>query len=285
MALLDGVADERIARLQIEHVELVDGGRDHDERPCAHFVGERPVLDELDQLVLEDDRSWRHREIAADFERLLVGHRDPALADIVDQVLDPCCQAVAARVHGTPKRLWIGGEIIRGTQRIQDLACKESELPASPLVYGGTFDEIAHVANVDKIGLFQKVVERAFSPLLAGKPTVAFCRLDRCARGMRHGAQPQGAHSLQVILLNLRHFREPVEICPMFTAGQQRGRELQHQRLVCLREAGDVFERNGVVHRTPQCSFTCGSVRRVIRRASVSSVTLVGPCSAYSCIL
>lgn len=35
----------------------------------------------------------------------------------------------------------------------------------------------------------------------------------------------------------------------------------------------------------PQCSFTRGSVRRVISRASVSSVTFAKPCSASSCIL
>jgi hypothetical protein len=34
-----------------------------------------------------------------------------------------------------------------------------------------------------------------------------------------------------------------------------------------------------------QCSLTCGSVRRVMSRASVSSATFVYPCSASSCIL
>src|SRR6266508_1543388 len=203
MALLDGVADERIARLQIEHVELVDGGWDHDERPRSYLVGERPVLDELYQLVLEDDRTWSHREIAADFERLFVGHRDAALANIVDQVLDPCRQAVATRFHGTPKRLRIGGEVIRGTQRIQDLACKESEPPAGLLVHGGTFDEIVHVAYVYQIGLFQKVVEGVFFPVLACKPPVALCRWDRRSCDMCHGAQPQRAHWLQVVLRGL----------------------------------------------------------------------------------
>ena len=33
-------------------------------------------------------------------------------------------------------------------------------------------------------------------------------------------------------------------------------------------------------HRIIQCSFTCGSVRRVSVRASVSSITLDQPCSA-----
>ena len=47
------------------------------------------------------------------------------------------------------------------------------------------------------------------------------------------------------------------------------------------------FEGSGVgaVMVPPQCSFTCGSVRRTIRRASVSRATLAKPCSANSCIL
>lgn len=34
-----------------------------------------------------------------------------------------------------------------------------------------------------------------------------------------------------------------------------------------------------------QCSFTWGSLRRVIARAMVSSPTFIGPCKAASCIL
>ena len=34
-----------------------------------------------------------------------------------------------------------------------------------------------------------------------------------------------------------------------------------------------------------QCSFTCGSVRRVSNRATVSRATFTGPCNAVSCIL
>jgi hypothetical protein len=52
------------------------------------------------------------------------------------------------------------------------------------------------------------------------------------------------------------------------TLAQELGRKVQHQRLIGLGEAGKVFDRHRVVHRSSQCSFTCGSVRRVIRRAS-----------------
>ena len=101
--MLDGVADERIARLQIEHVELIDGRRDNDERSAAHLRGERLILNELDQLVFEDDCARRYRNVAADLERLFVSHRDPAFADILNQVLDTGRQAVAARFQGKPK--------------------------------------------------------------------------------------------------------------------------------------------------------------------------------------
>ena len=105
------------------------------------------------------------------------------------QVLDPCRQAFSARFHDTPKRLWIGGEVIRGAQGVQDLPRKESQPPVGLLVHGGAFDEVVHVANVDKLGLFQKVVKGAFffqsslenrwSPIAGWVGAPAACRMRR----------------------------------------------------------------------------------------------------------
>jgi NAD(P)H dehydrogenase (quinone) len=44
--------------------------------------------------------------------------------------------------------LWIGGEVIRGAQGVQDLPRKESQPPVGLLVHEGAFDEVVHVANV-----------------------------------------------------------------------------------------------------------------------------------------
>ena len=103
MTLLDDIAHEGVGGLQIEHVELVDRRRDYDERSLAHCVGERFVLDDLDQLVFEDHRARRDRKIAADLECLVVCHRDPALADVVYQVPDSSRKAFTARLHCEPQ--------------------------------------------------------------------------------------------------------------------------------------------------------------------------------------
>jgi len=50
------------------------------------------------------------------------------------------------------------------------------------------------------------------------------------------------------------------------------------------RLGGGPFGRCGIVLGV-QCSLTCGSVRRVMMRAAVSSAIFQKPCSASSCIL
>ena len=177
VALLDGVAHERIGRLQIEHVELVDAGRKQDQGPRAYRLRERLVLDQLKQLVLEDHGTGRNRQIAADLESLLVGHRDAAFAEILEQVPHTRRHAVAAGLHRTPDHLGIAGKVVRRAQRIQDLPCEETHSCPRPVVEGRTFDQIVHVAGVHEVRLFEKLVIRAFLPLLACEPPIALRRL------------------------------------------------------------------------------------------------------------
>src|SRR5262249_31585482 len=84
VALLERVAGERIARLQIQYVELVDAGRNHHQWPRAYRFGQRAILDQLDELVLEDDRAGCDREITSDLECLFAGHGDPPLAEVLE---------------------------------------------------------------------------------------------------------------------------------------------------------------------------------------------------------
>ena len=248
--LLDRVAHERVRGLQIEHVELVDRRRDYDERPLAHGVGEWTVLDELNELVLQDDRARRDREIAAELESPFVRHRDAAPADVVDQVLDAGRQALAPGLQGEPQRLRIGGKVIRRAQGIQDLARKEAQPPACSLVDGGAVDEVVHVAGVDEIGPFEKFMEGALLPFLGGKPPIPLGRLNGFGAGLHHGTEPERAHLLQVFLLQLRKLGKTLEIGAAPALAQQLAGEVQHERLVRLREAGGVFDRHRVVHRT-----------------------------------
>jgi hypothetical protein len=67
-AVVDGVLDEAVRRLQIENVVLVDRRRYDHQRP-GKYVGRRRVLDQLDQLVAIDDLTGRRGDILPDGER------------------------------------------------------------------------------------------------------------------------------------------------------------------------------------------------------------------------
>ena len=215
-----------------------------DQRPRAYRLGERLVLDQLKQLVLEDDGTGRDREIAADLESLLVGHRDAAFAEILEQVPHARRHAVAAGLHRTLDRLGIGGKVVRRAQRIQDLPCEETHSCPRPVVEGRTLDQIVHVAGVHEVRLLEKLV-RAFLPL-ACEPPIALGRLHRA--GTDDAVHPQRAHLLQVVLLDQGELAVAREVRCVVAARQQAGRKLLHHRLAGLRKARQVLERDRVVH-------------------------------------
>ncbi len=53
--MLDEEADETVLGLQVENVELVDPGRNEQQRYRVGLRGERRVLDQLDEAVSVDD--------------------------------------------------------------------------------------------------------------------------------------------------------------------------------------------------------------------------------------
>src|SRR5262249_17951287 len=61
--LRDAPPDERFFRSEVEDVELVDPGRNDQERALEHRLGRWRILDELHQRVLEDDLAGRERKI------------------------------------------------------------------------------------------------------------------------------------------------------------------------------------------------------------------------------
>ena len=152
----------------------------------------------------------RNRQIAADLESLLVGHRDAAFAEILEQVPHTRRHAVAAGLHRTPDHLGIGGKVVRRAQRIQDLPCEETHSCPRPVVEGRTFDQIVHVAGVHEVRLLEKLVIRAFLPLLACEPPIALGRLHRA--GTEGAVHPHRAHLLQVILLDQGEFAVAREV-------------------------------------------------------------------------
>src|SRR5580765_8678002 len=81
----DAMADQRVLRLQVEDVELVDAGRHDQQRPLIDLRRERLVLEELEELVLEHHPAFGRGDIAADLERGLVGLREMTLLQVVPE--------------------------------------------------------------------------------------------------------------------------------------------------------------------------------------------------------
>ena len=68
-ALVDAPADEAFLRGQVEDVEAVDPRREDDQRGCHHLVGDRRIMDQLEERRFMDHLARRRGEVAADLER------------------------------------------------------------------------------------------------------------------------------------------------------------------------------------------------------------------------
>jgi hypothetical protein len=88
----------------------------------------RRILDQLDQFVLEDDRSWSDGEIAADLKGRFVNPRNAPLLEILDQVLHPGDQTLGARLDSGSDDFRVGRGKIRRTHRVDELPRIEAKL-------------------------------------------------------------------------------------------------------------------------------------------------------------
>ncbi len=68
MAEVDQMPDQRMTRLQIEHVVLHDPGRHDEDRLAQHLTGRRRVPDELHQPVAVHDAARRRGDVDADLD-------------------------------------------------------------------------------------------------------------------------------------------------------------------------------------------------------------------------
>ena len=132
MALVDRPFDERILGLQIENIEPVDPCRKNQQRPLAHRLGRRRVLQELHHLVLVDDLARRRREILPDVEMFQIGHLHIEVALVAIQVLhhvrDALKQVLALAFDGRLEDFGIGRREVGGRHRVNELAGVELHL-------------------------------------------------------------------------------------------------------------------------------------------------------------
>ena len=94
-ALPDAELDQAPLRGEVDRVELVDRGRDHQRRHLVDLVGLRRVLDQLQHLVAKDDPAWRRGDVVAQDEAAAVDHLRNARCrgQVLHQLLAPAHQA------------------------------------------------------------------------------------------------------------------------------------------------------------------------------------------------
>src|SRR5262245_6712901 len=93
MTLIERPFDEGVILAQVEYVIFVDPRRYDQERTFKGFFRRGFILDELDQVILINNRAWRRCEIAADLKGVVVGRADLELAVAAFEVADQIFQA------------------------------------------------------------------------------------------------------------------------------------------------------------------------------------------------
>ena len=126
-------------------------------------------MQQLDQGVLEDDLARGDRDVAADLEGVRVGHLDLELAlaplEVVEQMLQPRHQILAAGFQGLAQDLRVGHDEIARRHGIDELARVEIDL------LGRLGVETVHVADgglhparAQQIGLLDEIEQLVLLP-------------------------------------------------------------------------------------------------------------------------
>ncbi len=212
--LLDRPADEGVVGLEIEDVVLVDARRHEEHGPLVHGRAERLVFDELEQLVLEHHRAFGRGHVAADLEHGLVGLRDVALLDVLQEVRQALRDALAARLDGLALSLRIEREEVARARRIDPLLNGEADALARLLVAFHRLGHLEQCAGVEQVDLRGERGGRVLDPFAGGEAAVG-------QRGL--GVLRIGSHALDGIVPDLRGLLQVVGL----QLGQCRHRQAQ----------------------------------------------------------
>ena len=185
MALGDRVRDEGVRGLQVEDVVLVDARRDDHQRALVDLRGGRRVLDQLDQLVLEDDGARRGADVAAHLERRLVGHRDPALGQVLGEqahALDAGSRRRSPSRAAAPRGWWPA--CWPGSARPSPGCSANPHCALLRSSSGAASSALRMQVGLREVGPGDGLVARVLRPRLVGEAPV----LDRLGRGRRRRA-------------------------------------------------------------------------------------------------
>ena len=208
--LLDNEAHQRIGRLQIHDVELVDARRHDQQRRLMNLLGQRRILDQLHQLILVDHRAGGHRQIAPYLEGAVVGHRNATFFEILEQILDAPGDALTLGLDRRLEKLRVGRGEIRRRHGIDVLSRQELD----SLLGASVFDRQrignpAEKLRVDQIRLPEVIEHRALVPFRRRETAIARRRRNYRLRGLArlalHQPRPQCGVAGGQVALQLQH--------------------------------------------------------------------------------
>jgi hypothetical protein len=116
------VLDHAPAGADVHDVVFVDPRRDDDDGDAVDLLGLRRVLDQLDQLVAVDHLAGGERQVDADLELLLARDLHLPALEVVQQVVQPAAQILAAGVEHFAQHLRVGKREIRRAEHVRELA-------------------------------------------------------------------------------------------------------------------------------------------------------------------
>ena len=172
MPLFDGITDQRVLRLQVQDVELVDTRRHQQEGLLEYLGGQRLVFEQLEPGVLEHHRALAGGNILADLKLPLVGHRYMALADVSQQVLQAPGNTLALGLYGLLLGVDIESQEIAGCRRRHPLLDGEAHPGAGFLVCLHGVCQAQHGARVQQVSRRHEGRRRIAAPGLAGEAFV-----------------------------------------------------------------------------------------------------------------
>ena len=138
-----------------------------------HLFSLRRVLDELYQRVLEHHRTFGHGKVPAHFEGTGRRHRNVALLQIAQQVLQTAADAFTFGAQRGLDEFRVGGGEIGWRHRLDHLFRQIAHaILRTPVGHRRRFDAGTHELRVQQIGLTQIVEIGALGPLRGAETAV-----------------------------------------------------------------------------------------------------------------
>jgi hypothetical protein len=170
-SLLNIIFKDAALRGEVEYVIFVDDRGHHQHWPLVHLPGLRSVLNQLEHLGAQNDRTRGDCEIFADLESGFIDLRRnwTPLPHIIEQIRGTARQAEAAGFLQAAKCCRITQKEIAWRQGIADLVQQKACALIEIRIRGITRHRLPH----REIALQQARIDRVFLPCRIGKAPVA----------------------------------------------------------------------------------------------------------------